>query len=208
MNIEQITSAFNNHVSIKKILEVFTEISSNNFEFTKVTEESDKNEVLKLNIKKSSTSRSVPATFLKQSVETYLPFLTKAINLAITECEFSDKLKKSEVIPLFKKQDPLKKENYRPVSLLQHVLKVFERILYVQINNYMQNKLSKYVTGFRKSHGIQHSLMIKLEKWKNALDKGEYACVLFMDMSRAFDTINHDLLLAKLRAYTDFLIMH
>ena len=62
----------------------------------------------------------------------------------------------------------------------------------------MQNKLSKYVTGFRKSQGTQHSLMIMLEKWKNVLDKGEYVCVLFMDLSKAFD---HYLLLAKLRAY-------
>ena len=63
-------------------------------------EQSFKNEVLKLNTKKSSTSGSIPATILKQSVETYLPFLTKAIHLAITECESPDKLKKSEVIPL------------------------------------------------------------------------------------------------------------
>ena len=56
---------------------------------------------------------------------------------------------------------------------------------------------SKYVTGFRKSFGTQHSLMIILEKWKNVLDKGEYICVLFMDLSEVFDTINHDLLLAK-----------
>ena len=133
---------------------------------------------------------------MKQSLEAYLPFLTKAINLAITECEFPDKLKKSEVIPLYKKQDP-----FSPISLLPHVSMFFERILYTQINNYMQNKLSKYVAGFRKSHGTQHSLIIMLEKWKNVLDKGEYVCVLFMDLSKAFDTINHDLLLAKLRAY-------
>ena len=57
----------------------------------------------------------------------------------------------------------------------------------------MQNKLSKYLAGFCKSHGTQHSLMIMLEKWKNVLDKGEYVCVLFMDLSKAFDTINHDL---------------
>ena len=108
MNIEQITSAFNNHVSIKKTREVLPEISSNNFEFTKVTVQSVKNEVLKLNTKKSLTSGSILTTILKQSVEIYLPFLTKAINLAITECEFPDKLKKSELIPLYKKQDPLK----------------------------------------------------------------------------------------------------
>ena len=65
----------------------------------------------------------------------------------------------------------------------------------------MQDKLSKHITGFRKSHGTQHSLMTMLEKWKSALDKGENICVLFMDLSKAFDTINHDLLLAKLKAY-------
>ena len=110
MDIEQITSAFNNHVSIKKIREVFPEISSNNFELTKVTEESVKNEVLKLNTKKPSTSGSIPATILKQSVETCMPFLKKIIiiNLAITEYEFPDKLKKSEVIPLYKIAGSLK----------------------------------------------------------------------------------------------------
>ena len=197
MDIEQITSAFNNHVSIKKIREIFPEITSNNLEITKVTEESVENEILKLNTKKSSASGSISATILKQSVETYLPFSTKAISLAITEYEFPDKIKKSEVILLYKKQDALRKENYRLVSLLPHVSKIFDCILYAQINNYMENKFSKYVTGFRKSHGTQHSLMIMMEKWKNVLDKGEYVCVLFMDLSKAFGAINHDLLLAK-----------
>ena len=88
---------------------------------------------------------------------------------------------------------------------LKNVVIFFQTILSFvlsrKINNYMQNKLSKYIAGFGKSHGTQHSSMIMLEKWKNVLDKGEYVCVLFMDLSKAFDTINHDLLLAKLRAY-------
>ena len=58
-----------------------------------------------------------------------------------------------------------------------------------------QNKI-----GFRKSHGTQYSLMTMLEKWKSALDKGENACVLFMDLSKVFDTINQDLFLSKLKA--------
>ena len=136
-----------------------------------------------------------------QCVDVYLPFLTKAVNHAITENIFSEQLKKSEVIPLHKKEDPLKKEIYRPVSLLPHVSKVFERIIYKQINIYMQDKLSKHTPGFRKSHGTQHYLMTMLEKWKSALDKVENICVLFTDLSKAFDTINHDLLLAKLKAY-------
>ena len=71
----------------------------------------------------------------------------------------------------------------------------------MQINNCMENKLSKYKTGFRKSRGAQHSLMIMYEKWKNVLDKGEHVCVLFKDLSKAFDAINRDNLSTKLRAY-------
>ena len=114
---------------------------------------------------------------------------------------FSDKLKQSELIPIYKKLDPLDKENHRPVSLLSHASKVFERIIHKQINTYMEDKISNYVTGFRKPHGSQHSLVIMLERWKQAIDKGEYISVMYMDLSKAFDTINHDLLLAKLRAY-------
>ena len=85
-------------------------------------------------------------------------------------------------------------------SLLSHVSQVFKRKIYKQITNYMENKLSKYITGFRKSHRTQHSLIPMLETWKSALDKDENVCVLFMDLSKAFNTINHDLLLAKLKA--------
>ena len=114
---------------------------------------------------------------------------------------FPDKLKRSEFITIFKKLGPLEKENYRPASLLPNVSQVFERIIYKQINTYMEDKLSNYVTGFRKSLWTQHSLFVMLERWKQAIDKGEYISVMYMDLSKAFDTINHDLLLAKLRAY-------
>ena len=65
-------------------------------------------------------------------------------------------------MPVYKNLDPLQKENYRPVSLLPHISKVFERVIYKQINNFMENKISKCITGFRKSHGTQHSLTIML----------------------------------------------
>ena len=114
---------------------------------------------------------------------------------------FPRELKKVEIITLYKKDDCLKKENNRPVSFLPHVSKIFERLIYKQINGYMCDELSKYITGFIKRHVMQHSLLVMLKKWKKALDKGDNVCTIFMDLSKAFDSINHDLLLAKLKAY-------
>ena len=67
------------------------------------------------------------------------------------------------------------------------------------------SQILDYITGFRKSHGSQHYLAKMLENWNSALDKSESVCALFMDFSKAFDTINHDLLLTKLKT---FLKMH
>ena len=108
-------------------------------------------------------------------------------------------LKLAEVSLISKKNDDLDKENYSPVSVLFNVSKVFEKIIYSQIDVFMQDKLSNLLTGFRKS--TQHCIMYMLENWKNMLDKGGYVCTMFRDLSKAFDTIYHHLMIAKLGAY-------
>ena len=70
---------------------------------------------------------------------------------------------------LFKKADPFDKANYRPISLLSHVLKVFERVIYNQINGYIEPFQSKVLTGFHKNHNTQHSLLKMPENFKEAL---------------------------------------
>ena len=108
-----------------------------------------------------------------------MKYLTNTINNSLKESTFADELKQSEVIPVYKKLDPLQKENYRPVSLLPHISKAFERVIYNQINSFMENKISKCVTGFRKSHSTQHSLIAMLEKWKKALKKEENMSAIY-----------------------------
>ena len=105
------------------------------------------------------------------------------------------------MFPLFTKEDPLTKENYTPVRLLSHMSKVFERLLYKQIETFMNNKLSIKLSGFHKNYNTQHCLAYMLEKWKSTLDKGKHIGAVFIDLLKAFDTVNHDLLIAKLEAH-------
>ena len=131
----------------------------------------------------------------------HLPFITKIINVSFENGRFQDEPKLAEVSSILKKDDDLDKENYRSVSILSHVSKVFERIMYMQIDTFMRDKLSKLLTGFRKNNSTQHCLMSMLEMWKNTLDKEGYISAIFMDLSKAFDTLNLNLLIAKLGAY-------
>ena len=87
------------------------------------------------------------------------------------------------------------------MSLLSHMSKVFERLLYKQIETFMSNKLSIELYGFRKNYNAQYCLTYMLEKWKNTFVKEKAVGAIFMDLSKAFDTINHDLLITKLKAY-------
>ena len=133
-------------------------------------------------------------------MDTYLPQLTNSVNYSFQHNNFPQELKRSKTIPLYKKFDSLPKENYRPVSLLPHISKIFKRIIHKQITSYTKVKLNSCITGIQKSHGTQYSLVVILEKWKRAIDKGECVLVLFMDFSKAFDTINRNIMITKLKA--------
>ena len=109
-----------------------------------------KDEIQKLNVKILSTFGCVTVITLKDRVDVYLVHLTNSVNHSLQTNVFPQKLKQAQVILLYKKLDPLNKKNYRPVSLLPHLSKVYERIMYKQINSYMKDKITKYLTGFKK----------------------------------------------------------
>ena len=107
----------------------------------------------------------IPADMLKVTLDINLSLITKIINLSFENWCSPDDLKLAEVRPIFKKNDDIDKENYRPVSALFNVSKIFERIIYSQIHVFLQDKLSNLLTGFRKTNCTLHCLIYILEIW-------------------------------------------
>ena len=102
---------------------------------------------------------------------------------------------------MHKCDDRTNKNNYMPISMLPLVSKVFERILHKQIGYFINEELFPYVCGYRKGYNTQYALMALLEEWKRTSDSQGYAVTVIMDLSKAFDTVNYELLLPKLHAY-------
>ena len=174
-----ILNTFKNHKSVQRIkLANFHSYSTLNF--PKVNESEVRKEILNLSTKKATKNGDIPAKILKKSVNIYIKEITFIINDCLEKGIFPDDLKLADVSPIFKKEDSFKKENYRPVRLLRHMSKVFEGILYKQIDTFMTTKFSPYLCGFRKNHNAQHSLLKMIETWKKHLDKGEKIGVILM----------------------------
>ena len=168
-NVSDILEKHKHHPSVQEISQTF--MTNEKFSVKSVTEDPVREEIMNLDGSKATPIGDIP-DILKSAAYIHLPFITNSINLSVKKGCFPEELKLAEVSPIFKKKDELDKENYRPVSVLPHVAKVFERIMYHQINDYVKDKLSKQLTGFRKNHSTQHCLSCMLEIWKKVLDKG------------------------------------
>ena len=159
---------------------------------------------LVMNLKKSASGwDDISTKFLKLSLEYIITPLTHLCNRSLQEGVFPEQLKIANVIPLYKSEDPMKFNNYRPVSLLCILSKVFEKIMYTRLLKFL-NKLQiiyKNQFGFRKHHSTYMALMLLIDKITKSLDKGEFVVGVFLDFSKAFDTVNHEILLKKMEHY-------
>ena len=102
---------------------------------------------------------------------------------------------------MYKKIPKNSKTNYRPISILSNVSKIYERYLYDQIKNYFENILSKYQCGLCKGYNAQDCLLALIEKWKQSADNGGAFGTLMTNLSKAFDCLSDELLIAKLDAF-------
>ena len=138
---------------------------------------------------------------MKGSSDVFLPYLTNTFNLCLAENYFPNELKKGDVSSFYKKDDALNKKNYRPITVLSSTSKILERLVYDQLMEFSVSFLSPLLCAFKKGYNTQHALLRFLETCKMTLDKSGYAGALLMDLSKAFDCIDHELLIAKLHAY-------
>ena len=171
------------------------------FRFSSISKAEIKKEILNLDSSKACQDSNIPTKVIKSNSDIFTDALYFEFNRFLEANFFPPSLKSANVTPVHKKSNRSEKDNYRPVSILPNLSKVFERCIYNQIAQFFDKILSKHQWGFRKSHSAQHSLIVLLEKWKERADQGHVFGVLLTDLSKAFDYLPHNLLIAKLNAY-------
>ena len=143
---------------------------------------------------------SISAVVVKATYSCFIEPLTHILNLSVMYGVFPSELKLAKVILLYKANDPMKVSNYRPVSVLPVFSKILERIMDNQLLSFINKHklLYAYQFGFRINHAPELALLCLVDKVSDALENGEYVLGLFLDFSKAFDTVNHEILFAKL----------
>ena len=189
---------YKNHLSIIAIKE---KSKNEKFSFHEVNNENIERGIMRLNKNKASQKSDIPIRIIKDNVDIFADFLCETVNCTIKTSNFPSCLKLADITPLHKKGRKDNKENYRPVSILPTLSKIFERILFEQISGFFDNFLSEKQCGSRKGYSTQYCLVNLLEKWKSSVDKGKTFGALLIDLSKAFDCLDHELLTAKLNAY-------
>ena len=129
--------------------------------------------------------------------------LTNLVNLSFEQCVFPSELKLAIITPLYKAKDPMFFNNYRPISLLSVFSKIIERLMYSRLLNFINTHkiFNKLQFGFRYNHSTFMASVMLVENLVNALDNGKGAVGIFLDFQKAFDTVDHGILLDKLYCY-------
>ena len=197
--VEKALKKFKEHPSFLKIKENYT--FNEEFHFNNKSVNEIEYEIGKLNLNKITPYDDIPAKILYKNRNIVSPFVTRIYDNAKNNCNFPTPLKLGNVTPVHKKGDKTNKENYRPINILPTVSKNFEKSMYNEIAKYIEKYLSPYLCGFRKTLSTQHCLAVLVEQWRKSIDHKKYAGGILTDLSKAFDCLNHDLLIAKLHAY-------
>ena len=156
-----------------------------------------------LPVNKAIGPDNISHKMLKATIFSIAYPLKLLFNRSLNDCSFPKCWKLANVLPLFKKGDPSVLSNYRPVSLLSCVGKIMERVVFKYVYNYFHsNRLFyKYQAGFLPGHSTVYQLLETYDSLAKAIDEGKHCCMIFCDLSKAFDRVWHKGLLFKLQSY-------
>ena len=177
-------------------------VSTGAFTLLTVTEQTVCKMLDSLSGNKATGLDKLPAKYVKDGSSQIVKPLTYLINVSLTTGNIPNELKKTQVVPLYQRKSKTDAGNYRPVSVLCVISKVFERVVFNQLNDYLTaNKLLyELQSGFRSSYSTDTCLIYLSDYIRHECDKGNYTGMVVLDLQKAFDTVNHDILLYKLKA--------
>ena len=157
-------------------------------------------EINRLNPRKSSGADNIGASLGQLCPTVFAENLTKIYNSAMAKGEYPAQIKITKVIALYKKGEKYNPGNYRPISLLSCLNKLFEKILCKRLVRFLEinHILFDYQFGFRKLHSTTLVLIEFTDSIRKVLDEGNYAISVFVDLTKAFDTVDHEILLDKM----------
>ena len=198
---DEAVELYKDHPSIKRIRESHIVANSPSFDFTHITS-SEMCKLLKsINTRKAPGYDGFPGKLLRIAHNELCDPLAMLMNRCISSRCFPEVMKKAELSPIYKKCDNLHKGNYRPVSVLTCLSKLYESVLNDQLMGYFTDKFNDLVCAYRKRHSCQSLLLKFTEDWRQSLDNHDIVGIVLMDLSKAFDCLPHGLLVAKLKAY-------
>ena len=213
---KQIANAFNNffcsvapkiqdsiNYSHKSFESFLPPLCQNTFFISPCSKEDVIDIITSLDSSKAIGPNSIPIKILKLLKNDISQHLSDIFNLSFSSGVFPDILKTAKIIPIHKKDSKLECTNYRPISLLSNLDKILEKLMHTRLMKFLEDEKILYHKqfGFRKNYSTAHAIISLIENIEKAIDNNQFACGVFVDLKKAFDTVDHNILLKKLFHY-------